>query len=367
MKKKKYTLFFLFFMVFLFSVSASAELRPNWKRMANGKYRYYNDEGTRYVRNRWEKIDGKNYYFDSSGYLQLGQFQVRENTFFAAFSTGTMRNMRVGDYFYGSNGVMAKNCWKISNGKYYYFGSDGKIRYGWVTLNGYRYYVTEQLGRACNRRMGDYYFNKYGVMLTNTWVGDYYYGKTGRAQYGVLQQNGKVYYILKASGKVKNDWYNNFYFDGNGVMATDQWLVKDNCVVYVNDRGRISRVNRKQDSLPSESDIRLLAALVYWESGNQPYQGKLAVASVVFNRVNDSSFPNTLYGVIYQSGQFSPAMNGSVGWLLASGQAIQADCLKAAEEVLCGGSTLPGYYFFNNTPIYGWDLQIGDHYFSKVC
>lgn len=367
MKKLRYVPFFLLLAALLFSISASAELAPNWKKMPNGKYRFYNDEGTAYIQNRWEKIDGKNYYFDSDGYLQLGYFKVRDNIFCAAFSTGTVRNRKVGDYYFGSNGVMVRNCWKIVDGKYYYFGSNGRIRYGWVTLNGYRYYVTQELGRATNRRMGDYYFNAYGVMLKNTWAGDYYYGETGRAVYGILHLDGNMYYILKESGKVKNAWYNNVYFDEDGAMVRNQWLEKDDSIVYVDARGRISKVNTETKTLPTQADIRLLAALVYYESGNQPYQGKLAVASVVLNRMNDSRFPDTLSGVIYQSGQFSPAMNGALTWLVASGQQIQEDCVKAAEEVLYGGSTLPGYYFFNNTPIYGWDLQIGEHYFSKVC
>ena len=56
----------------------------------------------------------------------------------------------------------------------------------------------------------------------------------------------------------------------------------------------------------------LLAALIFCEAGNQPYEGQVAVGAVVMNRVNSGQFPDTITDVIYQSGQFTPAMTG---WL----------------------------------------------------
>ena len=60
----------------------------------------------------------------------------------------------------------------------------------------------------------------------------------------------------------------------------------------------------------SEAKVKLLAALIYCEAGNQPYKGKVAVGSVVLNRMNSKRFPNTLEGVIYQRGQYSPTWHG---------------------------------------------------------
>jgi N-acetylmuramoyl-L-alanine amidase len=54
----------------------------------------------------------------------------------------------------------------------------------------------------------------------------------------------------------------------------------------------------------SASDFQLLARLITAESGDEPLEGQVAVAAVVLNRVNDSGFPNTIQGVIYQDGQF---------------------------------------------------------------
>lgn len=62
----------------------------------------------------------------------------------------------------------------------------------------------------------------------------------------------------------------------------------------------------------SNSDLNLLAHLVYSEARGESYRGQVAVASVVLNRVKSSSFPNTVAGVIYQRGAFSVVADGQI-------------------------------------------------------
>ena len=62
----------------------------------------------------------------------------------------------------------------------------------------------------------------------------------------------------------------------------------------------------------SKADLRLMASIINCEAGSEPYQGKVAVGIVVMNRVSSKSFPNSIKGVIYQKGQFSPVRNGSL-------------------------------------------------------
>ena len=78
-----------------------------------------------------------------------------------------------------------------------------------------------------------------------------------------------------------------------------------------------------------------MAAIIYCEAGAEPYQGKVAVGAVIMNRVRSSRFPNTISGVIYQKGQFGPAITGKLGRVLASGKAT-AECYKAADAALAG-------------------------------
>lgn len=108
------------------------------------------------------------------------------------------------------------------------------------------------------------------------------------------------------------------------------------------------------------SDTALLAALIQCESGGESYEGKLAVGSVVINRVRSSYFPNTIAGVIYQNGQFSPVASGRFATVLAAG--ADSSCLQAAKEVLGGTITVNCLYFRRNTGIID-GLIIGNHVF----
>ena len=59
-----------------------------------------------------------------------------------------------------------------------------------------------------------------------------------------------------------------------------------------------------------EADKELLASIIFCEAGNQPYEGQVAVGAVIMNRVKSAVYPNSISEVVYQSGQFGPAMTG---------------------------------------------------------
>ncbi len=109
----------------------------------------------------------------------------------------------------------------------------------------------------------------------------------------------------------------------------------------------------------SADDLTLLAAIIYCEAGNQPWDGKVAVGAVVLNRVASSSFPDTIYDVIYQSGQFTPASNGSLASALANG--VPDECVQAAQAALNGENPVGGALYFNTGS--GQGMVIGDHQF----
>lgn len=116
----------------------------------------------------------------------------------------------------------------------------------------------------------------------------------------------------------------------------------------------------------TSSDEYLLACLVYCEAGNQSYEGQLAVANVVINRVNSSGFANSISGVIYESGQFSPASNGSLAKALNNGPSSSA--IQAAKDALAGNNNIGDYLYFNgyvDTSSVGSYTVIGDHTFYK--
>ena len=84
----------------------------------------------------------------------------------------------------------------------------------------------------------------------------------------------------------------------------------------------------------TEADLKLMAAIIQAEAGGESYAGKLAVGTVVMNRVMSSKFPNTLSGVIYQTNQFQPVRDGHLVLILERGP--NETCINAAREVLNG-------------------------------
>ena len=112
----------------------------------------------------------------------------------------------------------------------------------------------------------------------------------------------------------------------------------------------------------SDGDRKLLANIIYCEAGGEPYEGKLAVGSVVINRVLSSKFPDTVVGVVYQRGQFSPAQSGRLELALAADKATAA-CYQAADEAM-KGTTNVGTCVFFRTPVPGLTgINIGGHVF----
>ena len=114
------------------------------------------------------------------------------------------------------------------------------------------------------------------------------------------------------------------------------------------------------------SDHRLLAKCVYAEARGEPYKGQVAVAAVVLNRVASSSFPNTVSGVIYQSGAFTCVDNGSIN------NTPDSSCIRAALDALNGWDPTGGclYYYNPKTAVDKWIFSrtvqtvIGRHSFA---
>lgn len=95
----------------------------------------------------------------------------------------------------------------------------------------------------------------------------------------------------------------------------------------------------------TEEDLYLLANIIYCEAGCEPYIGKVAVGNVVMNRVKSNRQPDTIQGVIYAKGQFSPVRNGSLDRALRRGSADES-CYQAALEALSGAKPVGDKLFF---------------------
>ena len=125
--------------------------------------------------------------------------------------------------------------------------------------------------------------------------------------------------------------------------------------------------SNSSSSSSNSTNLNLLSRLVYGEARGEPYSGQVAVAAVVLNRVKSSSFPNTVSGVIYQSGAFDVVSDGQIN------MTPNETAKKAAQDAINGWDPSYGaiYYFNPSTATNKWiwsrpmTVTIGKHRFCK--
>ncbi len=99
----------------------------------------------------------------------------------------------------------------------------------------------------------------------------------------------------------------------------------------------------------TEEDVTMLANLIYCEARGESYEGKLAVGSVVVNRILSSKYPDTMAGVIYQKSQFAPVTstkNSFVEALAYDKAANSSGCYEAAREAISGITNVSNCVYF---------------------
>lgn len=177
--------------------------------------------------------------------------------------------------------------------------------------------------------------------------------------------------------------------DNAGIRVTES---NNSQVVKVNSKaGQVGSVKKakagqvvsvkKAKKKPSytKAELRLMSSIIFCEANIEPYAGKLAVGIVVMNRVASKDFANSVKGVIYERGQFSPVRNGALKRALARYDAgkftskNEKQCIKAAKLALEGEKTvtlsggkrlnMKSYHFFS-VYLRGARLKIKGHRFK---
>lgn len=131
----------------------------------------------------------------------------------------------------------------------------------------------------------------------------------------------------------------------------------------------LSKYNAEAQTQRSASDIQLMARAVNGEARGEPYEGQVAVAAVILNRVKHSSFPNSISGVIYQPGAFTAVSDGQINVPIDPSSTVY----KACNDAMNGWDPTGGaiYYFNPDTATSSWIWsrtfikQIGKHRFCK--
>lgn len=132
----------------------------------------------------------------------------------------------------------------------------------------------------------------------------------------------------------------------------------------------IGEVIRVPDAVPFK-DKELMAKLVHAEAKGEPYVGKVAVATVILNRVDHPEFPNTIKDVIYEKSggyyAFTPVQNGEI-----NGGYTTEDMRAVNEAIAFRGQGNGSIYFYNpKTAVSDWirtrdvTITIGNHKFAK--
>lgn len=126
-------------------------------------------------------------------------------------------------------------------------------------------------------------------------------------------------------------------------------------------------ISQNTTQVSSDNNTTLLAKLITGEARGETYEGQVAVGAVVLNRVKHSSFPNSIAGVIYQSGAFTAVDDGQINLSPTD------SCMRAAKDALNGWDPSGGaiYYYNPVTATNRWIRSrpviktIGKHVFCK--
>ncbi len=197
------------------------------------------------------------------------------------------------------------------------------------------------------------------------------------SSYSLSRYGSRSDEVTQIQTKLKRWGYYNGNIDGiygSQTLSAVKWFQSKNGLTVDGIAGPktleamgIFNSNSTSNNTNYTGDVNLLARLVYAESRGEPYSGQVAVASVVLNRVKNSSFPNSIAGVIYQSGAFSVVSDGQIN--LTPNETAK----KAAQDAINGWDPSYGaiYYFNPKTSTNKWiwsrpvTVTIGNHRFCK--
>lgn len=164
-----------------------------------------------------------------------------------------------------------------------------------------------------------------------------------------VQSNGRVLYMGEEVQVVngRSALSLRTLANASGAQLTWDW---DTATASLNTKGAVP-----PQADYDQEDLYWLSRIIYAESGNQSLEGKIAVGNVVLNRVASPQFPNSVYSVIFQRNQFTPASNGRIN------RTPTAECVIAAKLAMEGTNTAGNALYFINPSI------SSSRWFSRNC
>lgn len=118
----------------------------------------------------------------------------------------------------------------------------------------------------------------------------------------------------------------------------------------------------------NETELKLLAKLIYSESPHEPYLGKLAVGNVVINRMSRTG--KSMKKIIFQKGQFDGVRSKRFKRVRKGDEQAFKECVNAAKEILEGRIVLPNTIEFFHNPKTStdskWVRKISKYRYKKI-
>lgn len=178
--------------------------------------------------------------------------------------------------------------------------------------------------------------------------------------------------VIQIQTKLKNWGYYNGAIDGvygTGTFNAVKSFQRKNGLTADGVAGSktLAALGISSGNTQTNNNLNLLARAISGEARGEPYEGQVAVGAVILNRVDNSSFPNTIAGVVYQSGALDSVADGQIN------MEPTTTAIKAARDAINGWDPSGGaIYFFNpatSTSKWIWSRTIiktiGKHHFAK--
>lgn len=164
--------------------------------------------------------------------------------------------------------------------------------------------------------------------------------------------NGDTFTVLEELGDWVKIRYSADEFGYIKAEFADVYIKKITAITLEEEQAAIQAAEQKaaaqrMKNASNEQEMRVFAACVMMEAGGYSYDGQLAVANVILNRVRSGRWGNSITSVIYAKGQFPGAASGLLDTYLAKG--ASSSVLKAINDAMSGNNNIGDYLFFNST------------------
>ena len=203
--------------------NSSGYLYTGWKQV-DGKWYYFTSSG---AVTGWKKISGVWYWFDADGVMATG-LQSIDGAYYYFKASGAMATgwQQIGSYWYyfEASGAMRKSSWLKSGGSWYWLNANGRMVTGWATIDGVKYYFNSSGAMVTGwQEIGGswYYFKDGGAMTKSEWLksGGYWYwlDANGKMAVGWKQIDGEWYYFYSGGKMAASTYVDDYWIDAGGV------------------------------------------------------------------------------------------------------------------------------------------------------